>query len=245
MSRYRILVEYDGSDFVGWQRQDNGPSVQKALEEAVEKFCGEKVTLFGAGRTDSGVHATGQVAHFDLEGENEPDTIRDALNFHLKPAAVVVLEAAPAADDFDARHSAKERAYQYRITNRRVPLGLGRGYSWWVPAPLDAGAMAGAAESLIGKHDFTTFRAAYCQAKSPVKTLDRLDVTRSGDVIVIEARARSFLHHQVRNLVGTLKLVGEGKWTAGDVKSALDKRDRAAGGPTAPPEGLYLVEVVY
>ena len=245
MPRYRILIEYDGSDFVGWQRQDNGLSVQQALEEAIEKFCGEKVTLFGAGRTDSGVHATGQVAHFDLEKEDQPDTIRDALNFHLKPARVSVLEAAPAKSGFDARLSAKERAYVYRITNRRAPLGLGRGLSWWVPAPLDAGTMAAAAKTLVGKHDFTTFRAAHCQAKSPVKTLDRLDVTRDGDVILIEARARSFLHHQVRNFVGTLKLVGEGKWTAADVKSALDKKDRTAGGPTAPPDGLYLVEVVY
>jgi tRNA pseudouridine38-40 synthase len=245
MPRYRILIEYDGSDFVGWQRQDHGFSVQQSLEDAIEKFCGEKVTLFGAGRTDSGVHATGQVAHFDLEKEDEPDTIRDALNFHLKPAAVVVIEAVRAADDFDARFSAKERAYRYRITNRRSPLGLGRGLSWWVPVPLDAKAMAAAAKTLIGKHDFTTFRATHCQAKSPVKTLDRLDVTRDGDVIVIEARARSFLHHQVRNLVGTLKLVGEGKWTADDVKSALEKKDRTAGGPTAPPDGLCLVEVVY
>ncbi len=245
MSRYKILIEYDGGSFVGWQRQDNGPSVQQALEEAIEKFCGEKVTLFGAGRTDSGVHAQGQVAHFDLADEAEPDIIRDALNFHLKPAPVSVLEAAPAKSGFDARLSAKERAYVYRITNRRAPLGLGRGYSWWVRAPLDAEAMDAAAKTLIGNHDFTTFRAAYCQAKSPVKTLDVLTVTRDGETIEIHARARSFLHHQVRNIVGTLKLVGEEKWTPADVKSALEKKDRAAGGPTAPPDGLYLVEVVY
>lgn len=245
MSRYKILIEYDGGGFVGWQRQDNGPSVQQALEEAIEKFCGEKVTLFGAGRTDSGVHAQGQVAHFDLEGEAEPDTVRDALNFHLKPARVSVLEAAPAKSNFDARLSAKERAYVYRITNRRAPLGLGRGYSWWVSVPLDAEAMDAAAKTLIGNHDFTTFRAAHCQAKSPVKTLDVLTVTRDGETIEVHARARSFLHHQVRNIVGTLKLVGEEKWTAADVKSALEKKDRAAGGPTAPADGLYLVEVVY
>ncbi len=245
MSRYKIIIEYDGGGFVGWQRQDNGPSVQQALEEAIEKFCGEKVTLFGAGRTDSGVHAQGQVAHFDLEGEAEPDTVRDALNFHLKPARVSVLEAAPAESDFDARLSAKERAYVYRITNRRAPLGLGRGYSWWVPVPLDAEAMDAAAKTLIGNHDFTTFRATHCQAQSPVKTLDVLTVTRDGETIEVHARARSFLHHQVRNIVGTLKLVGEEKWTAADVKSALEKKDRAAGGPTAPADGLYLVEVVY
>ncbi|HIN22199.1 MAG TPA: tRNA pseudouridine(38-40) synthase TruA [Rhodospirillales bacterium] len=245
MFRYKIRIEYDGRGFVGWQRQDNGLSVQQALEEAVEKFCGETVTLFGAGRTDSGVHALGQVAHFDLEGENGADTVRDALNFHLKPHAVSVLEAELTDNDFDARLAARERVYLYRITNRRAPLGLNRGLSWWVPAPLDAEAMNEAAKGLIGNHDFTTFRATHCQAKSPVKTLDMLEVSRTGEVIEIAARARSFLHHQVRNLVGTLKLVGEAKWTAGDVKTALDKKDRAAGGPTAPPDGLYLVEVVY
>jgi tRNA pseudouridine38-40 synthase len=185
------------------------------------------------------------VAHFDLEGENGADTVRDALNFHLKPHAVSVLEAELTDNDFDARLAARERVYLYRITNRRAPLGLNRGLSWWVPAPLDAEAMNEAAKGLIGNHDFTTFRATHCQAKSPVKTLDMLEVSRTGEVIEIAAGARSFLHHQVRNLVGTLKLVGEGKWTAGDVKAALDKKDRAAGGPTAPPDGLYLVEVVY
>ena len=190
------------------------------------------MTLFGAGRTDSGVHAMGQVAHFDLEGENGADTVRDALNFHLKPHAVSVLEAELTDNDFDARLAARERVYLYRITNRRAPLCLNRGMSWWVPAPLDAEAMNEAAKGLIGNHDFTTFR-------------DMLEVSRTVEVIEIAARARSFLHHQVRNLVGTLKLVGEGKWTAGDVKAALDKKDRAAGGPTAPPDGLYLVEVVY
>jgi len=167
------------------------------------------------------------------------------LNFHLKPHAAAVLAAAAAADGFDARASAKARAYRYRITNRRAPLGIGRGYSWWVPTPLDADAMAVAAEPLLGKHDFTTFRAVACQARSPVKTLDRLAVSRAGEVIEIEARARSFLHHQVRNMVGTLKLVGEGKWTTADVAAALAAKDRAAGGPTAPPDGLYLVEVLY
>jgi tRNA pseudouridine38-40 synthase len=245
MGRYRITVEYDGRDFVGWQRQANGPSVQQALEDAIAKFSGETVTLYGAGRTDSGVHALGQVAHFDLEREAEPGTVRDAVNFHLRPAPVAVLEAARAADDFDARFSARQRAYLYRITNRRAPLGIGRGMSWWVPAPLDAGAMNVAAQVLVGRHDFTTFRAQQCQAKSPVKTLDELTVTRAGEAIEVRARARSFLHHQVRNMVGTLKLVGEGKWTAAEVAAALAARDRAAAGPTAPPDGLYLVEVVY
>lgn len=245
MTRYKILIEYDGRDFVGWQRQDNGFSVQQAIEEAIGKYSGETVTLFGAGRTDSGVHALGQVAHFDLKRDDAPDTVRDALNFHLKPHAVSVLDAAAVSEDFDARLAAKSRSYVYRITNRRAPLSLGRGLSWLIPVPLDAEAMDAAAKTLIGKHDFTTFRATQCQAKSAVKTLDELHVTRSGEIIEVNARARSFLHHQVRNLVGTLKLVGEGKWTAADVKAALDKKERAAGGPTAPADGLYLVEVVY
>lgn len=245
MPRYRITIEYDGRDFVGWQRQQNGLGVQQALEDAIKGFSGERVSVTGAGRTDSGVHALGQVAHFDLAEATPTDTIRDALNFHLKPLAASVLAAEAAADDFDARLAAKERAYRYRITNRRAPLGLGRGYSWWVPTPLDSDAMAAAARPLVGNHDFTTFRSVHCQARSPVKTLDKLAVTRAGDVIEIEARARSFLHHQVRNLVGTLKLAGEGKWTAADVEAALAAKDRAAGGPTAPPDGLYLVEVLY
>ncbi|HEX9703106.1 MAG TPA: tRNA pseudouridine(38-40) synthase TruA [Rhodospirillales bacterium] len=245
MARYRITVEYDGRDFVGWQRQANGMSVQQTLEEAIEKFSGETVTLYGAGRTDSGVHALGQVAHFDLAKDAGPDTIRDAVNFHARPAAVSVLAAERAADDFDARFSARQRAYLYRITNRRAPLAIGRGLSWWVPTALDADAMDGAARVLVGRHDFTTFRAQQCQAKSPEKTLDALTVTRAGEEIEVRARARSFLHHQVRNMVGTLRLVGEGKWTAADVAAALAARDRSAGGPTAPPDGLYLVEVVY
>lgn len=245
MARYKILLEYDGRGFVGWQRQDNGFSVQQAIEEAVEKFSGQSVSVFGAGRTDSGVHALGQVAHFDLEKEQTPDTVRKALNFHLKPAAIAVLEAASVDDGFDARLSAKARSYVYRITNRRSPLTLERGFSWWVPVPLDADAMHDAAKGLIGNHDFTTFRATHCQAASPVKTLDSLDVSRNGEVIEFHVRARSFLHHQVRNFVGTLKLVGEGKWTAADVTAALAQKKRAAAGPTAPAEGLYLVEVIY
>lgn len=245
MPRYRLLLEYDGTDFVGWQRQENGLAVQQVVEEAIERFCGERVTLFVAGRTDAGVHALAQVAHFDLARDAEADTVRDAINFHLKPAPVAVRVADRVADDFHARFSAKERAYLYRIVNRRAPLALDRQRAWWVPTPLDAEAMHAAAQVLVGRHDFSSFRASLCQAKSPVKTLDVLDVTRDGEELRIEARARSFLHHQVRNMVGTLKLVGEGKWTADDVRRALAARDRAAAGPTAPACGLYLTEVTY
>ena len=243
--RYRLIVEYDGREFVGWQRQENGLGVQAVIEDAIEKYAGERVTLFGAGRTDAGVHALGQVAHFDLERDDPTDTVRDAINFHIRPHAVSVLSAEVVDDDFHARFSAIERRYVYRIVNRRAPLALDRGRAWWVPVPLDAAAMHEAAQVLVGKHDFTSFRASLCQAKSPVKTLDQLDVERAGEEIRIHARARSFLHHQVRNLTGTLKLVGEGKWTQGDVAAALEARDRARGGPTAPAEGLYLVSVGY
>jgi len=245
MPRYRIIIEYDGTGFVGWQRQDNGPSVQARLEDALGAFSGETAVVHGAGRTDSGVHALGQVAHFDLEREFEPDTVRDALNFHLKPEPISVLDAALAADDFHARFSATARSYLYRITNRRPPLTLERNRSWWVPAPLDADAMAEAARVLVGNHDFTTFRAVACQANSPVKTLDALEVRRIGAHIEITARARSFLHRQVRNMAGTLKLAGEGKWTAQDVARALAAKDRSRGGATAPARGLYLTEVTY
>jgi tRNA pseudouridine38-40 synthase len=245
MTRYRITVEYDGSGFVGWQRQDNGPSVQAAIEAAVFKFSGETVTVYGAGRTDAGVHARGQVAHFDLGKQTTERTVADALNAHLRPAPISILRAERAADDFDARLSARGREYLYRIVNRRAPLALDAGRAWYVPVALDAQAMHGAAQRLIGRHDFTTFRAAICQARSPLKTLDALAVARDGEEIRVRARARSFLHHQVRNMVGTLKLVGEGKWTADDVSAALAARDRRRGGPTAPPEGLYLMAVRY
>ncbi len=245
MPRYRITIEYDGRGFVGWQRQRNGLGVQQALEEAIKGFSGEEVILFGAGRTDSGVHAKAQVAHFDLKREYRADTVRDAINFHLKPHPASVLGARPAADGFDARLSAKSRSYIYLIVNRRAPLTFGRGLMWLVTAALDAGAMNEAAKVLLGKHDFTTFRAVKCQAASPVKTLDRLEVARDGEMITIAARARSFMHHQVRNMVGTLKLVGEGKWTAADVRLALQAKDRTKGGPTAPARGLYLSRVDY
>ncbi|OHC80779.1 MAG: tRNA pseudouridine(38-40) synthase TruA [Rhodospirillales bacterium RIFCSPLOWO2_12_FULL_67_15] len=245
MPRYRLLLEYDGGPYVGWQRQENGLSVQEVLEGAIFALAGERVETIAAGRTDAGVHAEGQVVHFDLAREFPPETVRDALNFHMKPHPVAVREAALAPTDFHARFSAKSRSYVYRIANRRARLALDFGRKWWVPAPLDADAMAEAAKVLVGRHDFTTFRAALCQAQSPVKTLDVLTAERAGEDIVISARARSFLHHQVRNMVGTLRLVGEGKWTAADVRSALEARDRAKGGPTAPACGLYLVEVGY
>ena len=245
MTRWKLTLEYDGGGFVGWQRQDNGPSVQQALEEAVTRFCGETVRAHAAGRTDAGVHATGQVVHLDIAKETTAETVRDALNFHLKPAPVAVLTVEPVEDGFHARFSATGRAYLYRIVNRRAPLALERGRAWLVGAPLDAASMHDAAQVLAGRHDFTSFRAALCQAASPVKTLDRLEVMRHGEEIAIVAEARSFLHHQVRNMVGTLKLVGEGKWTKADVARALAARDRAAAGPTAPPEGLYLTGVKY
>ena len=245
MLRYRLLIEYDGTALCGWQRQANGPSVQQALEAAVEKFCGERVTVFGAGRTDAGVHALGQVAHLDLARETSGRVLRSALNHHLRPHAVTVLAAEAAQADFDARLSAVARIYRYRILNRRAPPTLDRGRVWHVAPPLDAAAMQEGARHLLGRHDFTTFRDSLCQAKSPVKTLDGLAVQRAGDEIVIEARARSFLHHQVRNMAGTLQLVGLGRWSPAAVAAALAARDRRAGGPTAPSGGLYLVEIRY
>jgi tRNA pseudouridine38-40 synthase len=245
MPRYKIIVEYDGAPFAGWQYQDNAPSVQRAVMIAIEAFSGEKVMVQGAGRTDAGVHALGQVAHFDLSGEREPDTIRDALNAHLRPHPVAVLSAERAAADFDARRSAVRRHYLYRIANRRPDLAIERGRAWRVPRRLDEAAMHRAAQRLVGKHDFTTFRSTECQAKSPEKTLDRLDVSRSGDEVHIAAMARSFLHNQVRSMVGSLVLVGDGKWSADDLAGALAARDRAACGPVAPPDGLYLVRVDY
>jgi tRNA pseudouridine38-40 synthase len=245
MPRYKLTIEYDGTPFVGWQSQDNGISVQAVLTEAIAAFAGERVTVNGAGRTDAGVHALGQVAHIDLAKDWDGETVRDAINYHLRQRRVAVLSAEAAAADFDARFSAVKRHYLYRIANRRADLTLDQNRAWRVPRPLDAEAMHTAAQRLIGRHNFTTFRAAECQAKSPVKTLDRLDVARVRDEIRITASARSFLQHQVRSMVGSLVHVGEGKWTADDLASALAARDRTACGQVAPPHGLYLVRVDY
>jgi tRNA pseudouridine38-40 synthase len=243
--RYRLTIEYRGTGFVGWQRQPNGLSIQEALETAIGRFCGENIRVFGAGRTDAGVHALAQVAHLDLAHAAAPDEIRGAVNYHLRPHAISVLKAEPVGADFDARLSATGRTYLYRILNRRAPPALERGRVWHVAPPLDMAAMREGAGHLVGHHDFSTFRDSMCQAKSPIKTLDALDVSRVGDEIHIAARARSFLHHQVRNMAGTLKLVGFGRWRPEDVARALAARDRRAGGPTAPAEGLVLVAVNY
>ncbi len=245
MPRYRVTIEYDGTPFVGWQIQANGISVQGEIVRAIAQFSGEETSVRGAGRTDAGVHALGQVAHFDLAREWEPFKIREALNYHLKPQPIVVLDCALVADDFDARFSATARHYLYRILNRRAPPALDRNRVWWQPMPLDAAAMHAAAQVLVGRHDFSTFRAAACQAKSPIKTLDRLDVTTAGEEIHIRTSARSFMHNQVRSMVGSLKLVGAGRWTKADLADALAARDRAACGPVAPANGLYFAGVDY
>ena len=246
MTRWKLTLEYDGRPFVGWQRQDNGPSVQQVLEEAVTRFCGREMRIHGAGRTDAGVHALGQVAHVDIDRPAAAAaTVRDALNHHLKPWPVAVLSAEAVTDDFHARFSAIGRSYLYRIINRRPPLSLDGGRAWHVMRPLDAGAMQVAARLLVGRHDFSTFRASLCQAASPIKTLDRLEVSRDGDEIRVVAAARSFLHHQIRNIVGSLELVGAGRWSERTLEEARDACDRRRGGPTAPAWGLYFTGVRY
>jgi tRNA pseudouridine38-40 synthase len=245
MPRYKLTIEYDGGPFVGWQVQGSGPSVQGLLMAAIEAFCGERVKVGGAGRTDAGVHALGQVAHVDLAKAWDADTVRDAVTAHLRPHPVAVLAAEAVPDTFDARFSATKRHYRYRIVNRRADLALERGRAWRLPRPLDDAAMLAAAQCLVGRHDFTTFRHVDCQAKSPVKTLDQLDVVRDGEEVRIVASARSFLHTQVRSMVGALAFVGEGRWSADDLSAALAARDRTACAPVAPPEGLYLVRVDY
>jgi tRNA pseudouridine38-40 synthase len=245
MPRYKLTLEYDGRPFRGWQRQTEGASVQHVLEAAVRGFCGEEVQVVAAGRTDAGVHAIGQVAHLDLARAVTAETLRNALNHHLRPHPVVVLEAARVADDFHARFSATARHYLYRIVNRRASLTIEAHRAWHVPAPLDAEVMHEAAQRLVGRHDFSSFRSALCQAKSAIKTLDRLAVRRVGERLEITALARSFLHHQMRNMVGTLKLVGEGRKSVGSIEAVLAARDRAAAGPTAPACGLYLMRVDY
>jgi tRNA pseudouridine38-40 synthase len=245
MTRWALLIEYDGTGFVGWQVQENGLAVQQLLEAAAARIAGAPVSSICAGRTDAGVHAAGQVVHVDLERDIAADGLAAALNYHLKPHAVVVRRAAPVGPEFSARFSAVGRAYRYVILNRRARPALALNRVWHVPAPLDAGAMAEGAAHLLGRHDFSSFRAASCQAKSPVRTLDRLSVERNGETIEIVAEARSFLHHQVRNMVGTLRLVGEGKWLPARMAATLAACDRRQAGPTAPPEGLTLTGVRY
>jgi tRNA pseudouridine38-40 synthase len=245
MPRYKLTLEYDGTPYVGWQMQENGASVQGRLADAIKSFSGEDSIPRGAGRTDAGVHALGQVAHFDLVKDWAVDKVRDALNALLRPDPISVLACEHVAPDFDARFSAKARHYLYRIIDRRSPLALERMRAWGVFRPLDAKAMDEAAQVLVGHHDFTTFRSTECQAESPEKTLERLTASRHGEIIRVEASARSFLHNQVRSLVGSLKLVGEGKWTARDLEAALAAKDRAHCGPVAPAHGLYLVKVDY
>ena len=245
MPRYKLVMEYDGTPLAGWQRQLNGRSVQQAVEEAIERFAGQSVRIHCAGRTDAGVHATHQVAHVDLDGDWRTDTVRDAANAHLRPEPVCVLLAQVVPDSFHARFSATKRHYLYRILNRRAPAALDASRVWQVPRALDAAQMHEAAQHLVGRHDFTTFRAAECQANSPVRTLDWLDVERIGDELRIRASARSFLHHQVRSMVGTLVKAGAGRWRVDDVRAALDARDRKRCGPMAPSSGLYLVGVEY
>ncbi len=245
MARWKLRLEYDGRPFVGWQRQENGPSVQQVLEDAFAHFSGETVRLYAAGRTDAGVHALAQTVHVDLAKAVTAETVRDAVNHHSRPWPVVVLRAETVPDSFHARLSAVGRRYVYRIVNRRAPLTLDQGRAWHIRSPLNANAMHLAAQALVGQHDFTSFRASHCQARSPIKTLDRLDVRRRGDEIEIAAAARSFLHHQIRNMVGTLARVGTGTWDINAVRRILDARDRSAAGATAPADGLYFAAAVY
>jgi tRNA pseudouridine38-40 synthase len=245
MTRFALTLEFDGGPFMGLQRQAHGPSVQQHVEEAAQAITGEAVTLHAAGRTDAGVHALAMRAHLDIDKAIDPFRLMEALNAKLRPQPIAVLACAIVPDDWHARFSCTGRSYIYRITNRRAPLTLERGKAWQVSAPLDADAMHAAAQHLVGHHDFTTFRSVHCQAASPIKTLDRLDVVRDGEEIDIHAAARSFLHHQVRSMVGCLVLVGRGKWTGGDLKAALDARDRAALGFNAPPDGLYFAGATY
>ena len=245
MPRYKLTIEYDGAPFSGWQIQDGLLTVQGALTTAIAALSGEQALVQGAGRTDAGVHARGQVAHVDLAKDWDTDTVRDALNAHLRPHPVAVLSAERAADDFNARTSARKRHYLYRILNRRPDLTLDVGHAWRVPRPLDAAAMHAAAQHLIGKHDFTTFRSTECQANSPEKTLDVLSVERNSDSVNVTASARSFLHTQVRSMVGSLVMVGTGAWSTDDFAKAFKARERTACGPLAPPDGLYLMRVDY
>jgi tRNA pseudouridine38-40 synthase len=245
MARYKLIIEYDGGPYNGFQAQAGQPSVQTSLERAIEAFCGERATIYVAGRTDSGVHATGQVAHFQVQRDWPPEVVRNAVNAHLMPEPISVLEAIVVDEDFHARFSAKGRRYIYRILNRRSPPALDRGRVWHIKGPLDVEVMHAAAQRLLGQHDFTTFRDARCQAKTPVKTLDEARVWRAGEEIVMEFASRSFLHRQVRSMAGSLVDVGSGRWTADDLEAALAAADRARCGQVAPAEGLYLTRVDY
>ncbi|MCP3733583.1 tRNA pseudouridine(38-40) synthase TruA [Sphingomonas sp. RP10(2022)] len=245
MTRFALTVEYDGRPFMGWQRQKHGPSVQAALEEAVFAVTGERTVVHAAGRTDAGVHGLGMRAHVDIGKDIAPFRLMEALNARVRPAPVAVLDCVVVADDWHARFSCLGRGYEYRIVNRRAPLTWEAGLAWQVPQLLDAAAMAEAAAVLVGRHDFTTFRSAHCQADSPVRTLDVLSVARDGERIAVRAAARSFLHHQVRSMVGCLALVGMRRWSVDDVRVALEARDRARLGLNAPPDGLFFVSAVY
>jgi tRNA pseudouridine38-40 synthase len=245
VTRFRLTIEYDGRPFMGWQRQAHGPSVQQAIEQAMQAITGQPALVQTAGRTDAGVHALGQVAHVDCVREMAGFRLMEALNARLRPHPVAILDCVAVDDEWHARFDCIGRRYRYVIVNRRAPLTVEAGLAWRVPALLDAEAMHDAAQILVGLHDFTTFRSAHCQSQSPVKALDRLAVSRSGERIIIEAAARSFLHHQVRSMVGCLAMVGRGQWSAGDLKAALDARDRAALGHNAPPDGLYFLEALY
>ncbi|MES2137090.1 MAG: tRNA pseudouridine(38-40) synthase TruA [Pseudomonadota bacterium] len=245
MTRWRLTIEYDGGPFMGWQRQDHGPSVQQTLEEALQRMTGEQSAFIAAGRTDAGVHALAMSAHVDIARDLTPHRLREGLNALVRPHPISVLEVAVVADDWHARFSCLGRRYLYRILSRRAPPALDAGRVWHIPVALDVEAMQQGAQLLIGRHDFTTFRSAQCQSDSPVKTLDRLDVASVGEEIHVAAAARSFLHHQVRSMVGCLALVGRGQWVAADIGKALEARDRTALGFNAPPHGLFFVEAIY
>jgi tRNA pseudouridine38-40 synthase len=245
VTRWRLTIEFDGTPFMGWQRQEHGPSVQQALEEAIHRMTGELAAVHGAGRTDAGVHALAMTAHVDIAKSLTEHRLREGINALVRPQPVSILAVQPAADDWHARFSCVERRYRYRILNRRAPSALDRGRVWHISVPLDAEAMREGAANLVGRHDFTTFRSAQCQSDSPVKTLDRLEVSREGDEVHVEAAARSFLHHQVRSMTGCLALVGRGQWSPDDMRKALEARNRAALGFNAPSRGLYFVEAIY
>lgn len=243
--RYRLLLEYDGGDYVGWQRQENGPSIQAALEEAVHRFCGETCNAVAAGRTDAGVHALGMTAHIDLSKNHDANVVREAINFHLKPAPIAVLDAVKVDDEFHARFSARSRRYLYRILNRRAPLALDKARVWRISGRLDAERMHRAAQHLVGKHDFSTFRAAQCQSASPIKSLSEISCVRTADEVAIRVCAPSFLHHQVRSIAGSLVEVGLGKWSPDDIARILTAADRKQCGQVAPAQGLYFVSAIY